>query len=161
MFDSQAVTQMKERLYRSRTDRKIAGVCGGIAMYFDVDPSLVRIAFVVLVFFNGFGLIAYLVCWLVLPEEPLELSSSAPAAEAETASFDVESTISNRSKRWATGIGVLLIAVGFAILIERLVPWLDVGDLLPYAFIVAGILLLYRGWRDNRRHRTDSFTIGQ
>lgn len=57
------------RLTRSRTNRKIAGVCGGIAEYFRIDPTLVRLLAVLLVLFAGGGLIAYLVAWLVMPEE--------------------------------------------------------------------------------------------
>jgi len=69
----------RERLVRSRTDRKIAGVCAGIAEYFDVDVTLVRIVWLVLTFIPPTpGLLAYIICWIVMPEEPLVLA--APAA---------------------------------------------------------------------------------
>ena len=58
------------RLYRSRTDRKIGGVCGGLAAYFKVDPTFIRIIWVVLILGAGVGLLAYLVCWVVIPSEP-------------------------------------------------------------------------------------------
>ena len=65
-----------EKLYRSRTDKKIAGVCAGIAKYFDIDPTVVRIIFVILLLPGGFpGLIPYLILWAVVPEEP---STGAP-----------------------------------------------------------------------------------
>ena len=57
------------RLYRSKTDRKVAGVCGGIAEYLDADPTVVRLAAILLVFGWGSGLLAYIVCALVIPEE--------------------------------------------------------------------------------------------
>lgn len=57
------------RLRRSRTDRKVSGVAGGIAHHLDIDPLLVRIAFVILTFFGGGGLILYGVAWVLLPEE--------------------------------------------------------------------------------------------
>ena len=60
------------RLARSVNDRKIAGVCGGLAKYFDEDPSLVRLAVVILSIYPGaivFGVLAYAVAWLVMPEE--------------------------------------------------------------------------------------------
>jgi len=57
------------KLYRSRTDRRIAGVCGGIAVYFDVDPLLVRILCFVLVLCATAGFWAYLLLWLLVPEE--------------------------------------------------------------------------------------------
>lgn len=59
-----------KRLYRSRTDRKIAGVCGGLGKYFNVDPVIIRIIWVALALAGGAGLIGYLIFWLVVPEEP-------------------------------------------------------------------------------------------
>jgi phage shock protein C len=58
------------RLYRSRTDRKLAGVCGGLAQYFNTDATLMRVLFVVLALLGGPGLLIYLVLWIVVPEEP-------------------------------------------------------------------------------------------
>jgi phage shock protein PspC (stress-responsive transcriptional regulator) len=58
------------RLYRSRTDRKIAGVCGGLAEYLGIDPVIPRILWVVLALGAGLGIIAYLICWIVIPEAP-------------------------------------------------------------------------------------------
>lgn len=57
------------RLRRSRTDRKVAGVAGGIARHLDIDPLLVRIAFVILTFFGGGGIVLYGVAWILVPEE--------------------------------------------------------------------------------------------
>ena len=58
-------------LYRSRSNRQIAGVCGGLAQYFNIDPTLVRVLMVVLALFGGSGLLIYLILWVVVPEEPL------------------------------------------------------------------------------------------
>jgi phage shock protein C len=57
------------RLTLSQTDRKIGGVCGGIAEYFAIDPTLVRVVAIVLAFFGGAGVLAYLVSWLIIPKE--------------------------------------------------------------------------------------------
>ena len=59
-----------KRLCRSRTDRKIAGVCGGIATYFGIDPVIPRLIWVVFALAAGTGLLAYIICWLVVPQEP-------------------------------------------------------------------------------------------
>jgi len=60
-----------KRLYRSTTDRKIAGVCGGIAEYLNIDPTVVRIIAVILLLPGGVpGLLPYLVMWVVIPENP-------------------------------------------------------------------------------------------
>lgn len=58
-----------KRLYRSRTNKQIAGVAGGLAEYFNVDPTLVRILFVLFALAGGPGLLLYIVLWLVMPEE--------------------------------------------------------------------------------------------
>ena len=58
-----------KQLLRSNTDRKIAGVCGGLAKYFNVDSNVVRIGFVIATFAGTLGIWAYLVIWLMAPEE--------------------------------------------------------------------------------------------
>ena len=61
---------MGEPLSRSRIDRKIAGVCGGLARTYGWDPTLVRIAVLALAVFTGIGLVGYVICWVVIPEDP-------------------------------------------------------------------------------------------
>ena len=61
---------MEKKLYRSRTDKKIAGVCGGLARYLNVDPTVVRLIWAIVAVCGGAGLLAYLICALVIPEEP-------------------------------------------------------------------------------------------
>lgn len=64
---------MPKRLYRSRADKKIAGVCGGIAAYFNVDPTIVRVIAVFLLLPGALpGFVPYVVMWVVVPEEPLK-----------------------------------------------------------------------------------------
>jgi phage shock protein C len=58
------------KLYRSKTDRKVAGVCGGLAQYFNIDPTLIRVLFVVLAILGGSGLVLYLALWIIVPKEP-------------------------------------------------------------------------------------------
>ena len=59
---------MEKRLVRSSMDKKVAGVCGGLARYFDIDATLVRVVFVLLTLFSGGGLILYIILWLVMPQ---------------------------------------------------------------------------------------------
>ena len=61
---------MEKKLYRSRTDKKLAGVCAGLAKYLNMDVTVVRLLTVLATLFIGGGLIAYIVCALVIPEEP-------------------------------------------------------------------------------------------
>lgn len=65
MDDSQ-----RKRLYRSRTNRKLGGVCGGLGDYFNIDPTLFRIIFLILFLGAGQGLVLYIILWLVVPQEP-------------------------------------------------------------------------------------------
>ena len=60
---------MEKRLCLSTPDKKIAGVCGGFAKYFDLDPTLVRLAYVILVIFGGTGILLYIICALIIPGE--------------------------------------------------------------------------------------------
>jgi phage shock protein PspC (stress-responsive transcriptional regulator) len=60
---------MEKRLQRSRTEKMIGGVCGGIAAYVGVDPTIVRILWVLITFLAGFGVLLYLICWAVMPLE--------------------------------------------------------------------------------------------
>lgn len=75
-FCSQCGTEMyppakpHKKLMRSRSDEKIAGVCGGFAEYLDVDVTLVRLIWLATLFLGGWGLIAYLIAWIVMPLEP-------------------------------------------------------------------------------------------
>lgn len=69
---------MSKTLYRSTTDYKIAGVCGGIAAYFDMDPTVVRLVAVALLLFGiAPAVVLYLVIWLVVPEEPVRRRPAA------------------------------------------------------------------------------------
>ena len=61
---------MEKKLYRSKTDKKIAGVAGGMAKYFNMDPTVARLIWALAVIFCGVGLLAYIVCAFVIPEEP-------------------------------------------------------------------------------------------
>ena len=58
------------RLYRSRSDRKLAGVCGGLAQYSNADATLIRVLFVVLALLGGPGLVIYLLMWILVPKKP-------------------------------------------------------------------------------------------
>lgn len=63
--------QPVRKLYRSRTDKMIAGVCGGIAKYFNVDATIVRLLFVLFFILGGGALLVYVIMWLIVPQEPI------------------------------------------------------------------------------------------
>lgn len=80
---------MAAQLTRSETDRVIAGVAGGIAERFGLDPTLVRIAWVVSIFFGGFGILLYVVLWIALPAGPAQASEAIRIAEERYARGEI------------------------------------------------------------------------
>lgn len=81
---SAAPVNARNRLMRSSTDKKIAGVCAGLADYFDLDPTIIRVCWLLAVLCAGTGVIAYVILWLVLPLAP-------PAGVADSTSVPVAS----------------------------------------------------------------------
>jgi phage shock protein C len=71
---------MQRKLERSRTDSRLAGVCGGLGEYLGIDPTLVRLVFVLLTLYSGHGLLLYIILWLVMPLQ--EAAATAPQATA-------------------------------------------------------------------------------
>lgn len=67
---------MKKRLYKDRQNEKICGVCAGIAKYFSIDPTLVRLGLILFCALGGSGVLAYIVCALVIPDEPDKLNDA-------------------------------------------------------------------------------------
>ena len=70
---------MERKLVRSRTNSRIAGVCGGLAEYLDVDPTLIRLIFILLLIYAGHGVLLYFILWLLMPlqETAVQAPSSA------------------------------------------------------------------------------------
>jgi phage shock protein C len=68
-----------KKLMRSNTDKKIAGVCGGLAEYFDIDSTVIRLLWVLALFFAGTGGLIYLILWIVLPVAPARMNASEPS----------------------------------------------------------------------------------
>ena len=61
---------MEKRLYKSSTDKKLDGVCAGVAEYLNVDPTLIRLAWVIFTFFGGSGILAYIIAAIIMPRNP-------------------------------------------------------------------------------------------
>lgn len=70
-----------KELHRSTKDRKLAGICGGIGEYFELDPTIIRVLFVVFSVFLGGGILAYIILWLVMPQEPETTKPAEDMAE--------------------------------------------------------------------------------
>jgi phage shock protein PspC (stress-responsive transcriptional regulator) len=71
-LQQKATNRPQKKLALSKTDKKIAGVCGGFAEYLDMDPTLVRLIWVLMALFVGWGVVGYLIAWIVMPEAPFQ-----------------------------------------------------------------------------------------
>ena len=86
---------MRDRLYRSRRVKVLGGVAGGLAQYFNIDPIIVRILFVVFTLMHGMGLVLYIILWIVVPEEPFELAYPIMNDETKTDGQSTETSSVN------------------------------------------------------------------
>lgn len=75
---------MQRKLYRSRTDSKIGGVCGGLGEFLGLDPTVVRLTFVLLALMGGHGILIYLIMWLVMPPAPETAVVAKPPTSPST-----------------------------------------------------------------------------
>lgn len=126
----------KPVLRRSRDDRVLAGLCGGLGRYFGIDPVILRLVFVVLLFVGGSGILLYGVGWIVIPEE-------RPGDELGEAPREGE-----RLGGGAEAVGIALVVLGaFFLLREAFPDAFDSDYVWPVLLIVIGLVVLARGVR--------------
>jgi phage shock protein C len=147
---------VNRRLYRCRHDRRLSGVSAGLAEYFDLDPTIVRLLWVVSVFLTGgLSILVYIVMALIVPAEPLT-DLEATQAHAVTAEGHRHVARGEGSGRWVTFFGLVLILFGGLALVDALLPssvesWRYLG---PAFFVGIGALLVIGSMR-----RSDNETI--
>ena len=131
---------MRPRLYRSREDYWIAGVCGGLGRYFGVDSNPIRLGFVVLAAWNGLGVLLYLVTVLIVPEESPE---DAAAGRAGPPPFSARAPMSHEGRR-VRMLGWLLILGGAYLLLRNLHLFIPIvqDQVFPVLLILGGLVLL-------------------
>jgi phage shock protein C len=152
-----------ERLYRSSTQRMLGGVCGGLGEYFNIDPTLVRIVYILVTIATGvlLGIGLYIVLWLIVPSEAsvgksiresMRENVDEMAQSARDISNEVQATLrrsppegAHRIERAALA-GLILVAIGVLFLLANLDPlgWLRWARFWPLILIVIGLLLLLR-----------------
>lgn len=144
---------MAKQLYRSKHNRLVSGVCGGIAEYLDMDPTLIRLVWVIITMMGGIGFIAYLVSVVIIPENPY--GSHVHGVE-KTPENDVTATeyhahrpegISRKNRILA---GVFFIGLGIIFFMEQYFYWMDFEKLWPLLLIVLGVYIIYRGKGENK-----------
>lgn len=137
-----------KRLYRSKKDRMIAGVCGGLAEYFEVDPVLVRVLFALAGFMGGIGIILYILLVIVTPEEGATLDSTRDSVSGEAGGGpavieDPPLQIPHevKDKRWLFGVAVIFL--GVIMLADNLAPfeWIGRQFMWPLIVIILGIYI--------------------
>jgi phage shock protein C len=121
------LTSPPRQLRRSRQDKVLAGVCGGLARYLGIDPVVIRVLMVVLIF-AGVGVVAYIVAWIVIPE----------AAEGEPEGPADAQTLHGT----AVALGAGLIGLGGLLLLRGMVPWFHSDMFWPVLVVVGGALLV-------------------
>ena len=139
---------MNKRLYRSRKEKMIGGVCGGLAGYFDIDPVIVRVLFVVAVFMGGSGILAYIVCWIIMPEEPFTAPAAAAAPTTAAEQPQSATPVQEVNHRGSMTLGVVLIAIGGLFLLHNLLPALHFIHMWPIVLILLGLAILSRTTRN-------------
>jgi phage shock protein C len=131
--DRQLVTGPR-RLMRSRNDRVISGVAGGMAHYFGIDPTLMRFAWIVLSLAGGTGVLLYILAWIIIPEAPAGEELIAPAAAASSTGRYI--------------IGGALIVLGGLFLLQRIIPRIFSDDIFwAVLLILIGVFVVMKGAR--------------
>jgi len=135
---------MEKKLYRSRRSRVFGGVAGGLGAYFNLDPILVRVIFVLVTLLHGLGLLAYIILWIVIPEEPFELAYPLNDQTQTGVTSDLHS--SNVQTKKSTGsmvFGIVLIGLGLLFFADRIFPRFSFDDVLPLIVIAIGGFLVW------------------
>ncbi|HHT46444.1 MAG TPA: PspC domain-containing protein [Firmicutes bacterium] len=142
---------MRNRVYRSRKYRVIAGVAGGLAEYFDVDVVLVRLLWIISVFAGGGGVLAYIIAWIVIPEENRKYRAGEDDEDYE-AKAETEDVVNGeevyRDKQDAgirrqRNFGLLLIGLGILFLIRQFFGYYF-HYFWPLLLVALGVFLLLR-----------------
>jgi phage shock protein C len=147
-----------ERLYRPKNNRVIAGVCGGFAQYFRIDPTIIRIIWI-LISLSGTGILAYIVAAIIMPDEDKVVGSrnewnESPKTEADDFVSSFESEKDNwgeqppkyNSERNRFVLGAILVGLGILFLGNQIIPRLfELKYLVPILLIGIGGFIVFRG----------------
>jgi phage shock protein C len=146
---------MSKRLTRSKNGAMLGGVCMGLGQYLTIDPVFIRIFFILLTISTGFGLLIYLILWIVIPRDdqiPADGSTMPQPSEfgdrARLMGDEMKNVASKSNPKLPLYIGIgLLVLGGFALLRALPFGWVQYIDkfMWPFLLVLAGIVLLTRG----------------
>ena len=147
---------MYKKLYRSVTDKMLAGVCGGLAEYFSIDPVIVRLIFVLAVIFGaGSGILAYIILWIIVPQKPYiitpfnpeqpksDADSTADEKKSENTQFNMNIANEKHQNNRSIYAGAFLIVLGGIFLLDNFVPHFHFGDYWPLILIGLGFAIIF------------------
>ncbi|MEA3297439.1 MAG: PspC domain-containing protein [candidate division Zixibacteria bacterium] len=138
---------MSKQLYRSETNKIVAGVCGGLGEYFDVDPVLVRIVTVLLIFSTGVAVLGYIIAWIIVPKRELEAGVEPTPTPTGDSSW----------RKYLPGL--ILMGIGIILLIHENWYWFDWSEFWPVILILVGLMLIFsrgRNRKTNQASQTES-----
>ncbi len=144
---------MNKKLLRTRKDNVLAGVCGGLANYFSIDVTIVRVLWVISSLFGGIGLGTYIICALIIPKEPIdhrryedEYEDGFSDRTADDEGYDFEQKVYDDEdrERNKTFLGLGLIALGGFIAFKIMFPAFSFKFFWPLVLVGVGFLLLNR-----------------
>lgn len=149
---------MNQKLYRSRNQKVLGGVCGGLGEYLNLDPVLVRVIFVVLAFFHGFGLILYVIMLVIVPQKPIvwqmpgetapiDTSTNVSTDEVQQSTVFETSQLKQEPSKGKVIAGIVLIVLGVVFLFENIWPFFDFEDFFPLILVGIGIVILWNALR--------------
>ncbi len=138
------------RLYRSKSDSMVGGVCGGLGTFLNIDPVFIRLLFILLLFGSDFGFMLYLLMWIIVPEEGGEYGFQVDSLGDKVKSMgsDIQKAVSQPHPQAGLIMGIGLIAIGGFLFLDRLnlqwLNWIDLDILWPILLIIGGVVLLLR-----------------
>lgn len=150
-----------KKLYRSRKDRVLLGVAGGIGEYFEIDPIIVRLIFVLLTLWGGVGLVLYIIAAIIIPEAPTGKKDDIEEGEVvedktkkmkddakefsektKAAAQDIASDWNRRPRRGGQIFGIIILFIGLSLLSQFFFPWFSWDHIWPVLLILLGLVLI-------------------
>lgn len=157
---------MNKQLYRSRENKRLAGVCGGIAEYFNIDPTIVRLVWVLFTITYGIGILAYIVAVIIIPEKKIDFSQGQNYHDSQSnnqdQNYNQNQSNTGSHQDWNSNehkekdkydsfrgriiLGAAFVFIGILLLGSYFMPhWVGLRQLWPLILIAFGVLLLATG----------------
>jgi len=136
---------MAQRLYRDTENKVFFGVASGIAKYFNVDPLIIRLIFVAIVFAGGLGILAYIICFLLMPKKYINDNFQSAEIQEEN-SFTEHTNLPREKNNKSVILGATFIILGLFFLVEKFVPIFSFNNYYPLLMIAIGAAFLVQAF---------------